>query len=819
MFKNEYQGGAYVEIFSAQGKDPVAKWKLYGSQSAIWKDFDKEVRSFVFVLEGSSQTNKMQLPKETKQSLGLIQQFLVLQLYIPIGPDFSAELLITDLANTKRRLYLSTIHKELSATLLHAKIPLAIVKRKVWCNLCIDLVAFTSGIFKGAVFQSLDGIIVSANCKLRKIYTMKLRPRDTAEERDNYGPMSSSNEPTDSIPRSCQITTDVHQVTQVLDLIKLRQNETKCEGKLLIPAETDQLSNRGQGSSRSSRGQDKSHIAFGSKVLGPPPATSRRTSSRTTAETTRSSSRHDRSLQQLPHERGSGLVNAPKAGELSPTSMYSIARKDKENIQQSSKKELCFHDLTPHPPLEPPTAERNRRISGVGSAGKERRNWRTNSTVSSERNALATGGSSLGYCRNEDKQTLQIHMPSCETMNRTAALNDFTARSTSANLPEKWIYQDSFQSNESKLSDIPHPTDALSEQLADNTSNTDTNEGEDMFTYTSMPHSAPHGKFHSQSLRRSSLSLLEDNQHDGRGAQLEEDFYGSDGSIEDHSAYQWTSSPKLDRNTSTSADISVETALGNTELSPPKESVRINPPDSTSFNESSLNGKITDFQDVQKNLMPTRSLSPDGSRPQISPTITKSQQLASVNKVRTPMSKKSLKEIPKDYRGMNFDAPGYDWTNYQSSRLSVSEMQMLASLKRQQNEELEDDGTLHGLSQSQIDHCNVDMSTSSDDTTTWNSCLPPPVNQGCHYEKEMNPLNHSNPRDWLNAFSPPIIPLCQTQDKTKDPLWRMKAASPGSCNDGDDGFGPEEEDILTLLYDPCLNCYFDPETGKYYELA
>ncbi|CAH2313030.1 Hypothetical predicted protein [Pelobates cultripes] len=152
--------------------------------------------------------------------------------------------------------------------------------------------------------------------------------------------------------------------------------------------------------------------------------------------------------------------------------------------------------------------------------------------------------------------------------------------------------------------------------------------------------------------------------------------------------------------------------------------------------------------------------------------------------------------------------------------MSVSEMQMLASLKRQQNEEMEDEGAVHGLSQSQIDHCNVDMSTSSDDTTTWNSCLPPPVNQGCHYEKEMNPLNHSDPRDWLNAFSPPIIPTCQTQEEKKDSLLRNKQSSLSLYDEGDDGLGPEdEEDTLTLFYDPCLNCYFDPETGKYYELA
>lgn len=29
----------------------------------------------------------------------------------------------------------------------------------------------------------------------------------------------------------------------------------------------------------------------------------------------------------------------------------------------------------------------------------------------------------------------------------------------------------------------------------------------------------------------------------------------------------------------------------------------------------------------------------------------------------------------------------------------------------------------------------------------------------------------------------------------------------------------DEAEYLNVLYDPCLNCYFDPKTGKYYELA
>ena len=32
------------------------------------------------------------------------------------------------------------------------------------------------------------------------------------------------------------------------------------------------------------------------------------------------------------------------------------------------------------------------------------------------------------------------------------------------------------------------------------------------------------------------------------------------------------------------------------------------------------------------------------------------------------------------------------------------------------------------------------------------------------------------------------------------------------------GIETDEEEMLDLMYDPCLNCYFDPKTGKYYEL-
>ncbi|XP_023278863.1 uncharacterized protein C3orf67 homolog, partial [Seriola lalandi dorsalis] len=137
-------------------------------------EYNKEVKGFVYCLEGSSQTVKMQMPESVKMSLGLLQRFLVLQVNIPQCKDFSIELVITDSEHLKRRLHLSTVHKELSVTILHAKIPFVGLKRNIWSTLCLDLESFTAELFKG--FLTLDGITLFATCKVRRIFTMKTEP-------------------------------------------------------------------------------------------------------------------------------------------------------------------------------------------------------------------------------------------------------------------------------------------------------------------------------------------------------------------------------------------------------------------------------------------------------------------------------------------------------------------------------------------------------------------------------------------------------------------------------------------------------------------
>ncbi|XP_051708216.1 protein CFAP20DC isoform X10 [Oryctolagus cuniculus] len=688
MFKNEYQGGAFVEIFSAQGKNPGAKWKILGSPSVIWKEFDKEVKSFVFVLEGSSQTNRIQLPKENKQILGLIQRFLVLQIYVPLGQDFSTELLITDLGNIKRRLYLSTVHKELSSTPLHAKIPLFMIKRKIWCNLCIDLVAFTSEIFKGAVFQSLDGIIVSANCKLRKIFTLKSKPQDTADKDAVYGAPFPTDEPTDIIPRSCQLTRDVPHVTQLLNMTKLRQTEMKFGGHPLSSAETDSLIHRGTGSLRNSRNQDICHIAFGSRVLGPPPLSGRRNNVRVSSETVRSvGPKSHRSYQRSTVDKC--VTNSEKSPLLIPDC---VEQGDKENICQIRHPVPLHASLPimhPHPPQEP-SADKN----------NNRRRFRLKGT-SRERTDTPSGISSGNHKNEEDEATTVLAAVAQED---TEVVNSSTPGPQSSDQADEWIFPECDNL-------VPHLTSSKqSPLLYDDSCNTShlwlqaSNESdhdrevegtqiiqEDIFTFSSRPRSAPHGKTPDMSPEGGPFILdpKEDNSVTSRDTRLEDDFYSMDSSEEE-----------------------------------------------------------------------------------------------------------------------------YDWRNYQPSQMSESELQMLASLRRQQNEELEDAGASHGLSASQVDNCNVSISTSSDDTTTWNSCLPPPVNQGRHYQKEMNPPSPSNPRDWLNMLSPPIVPPSQ-----QSAGQHLDSSGSLSAQGEEDLSVEEDEEVLTLLYDPCLNCYFDPQTGKYYELV
>uniref|UniRef100_H3ADK5 CFAP20 domain containing n=1 Tax=Latimeria chalumnae TaxID=7897 RepID=H3ADK5_LATCH len=720
------QGGQFVEIFSAQGKVPGAKWKLCGSPSAIWKDFDKEVKSFVYVLEGSSQTNKMQLPKDSKQTLGLIQRYLVLQIFVPLGQDFSAELLLTDLGNIKRRLYLSTVHKELSATPLHAKIPLSFVKRKIWCNLGIDLVSFTSEIFKGAVFQSLDGIVVSANCKLRKIFTMKLQPQETAEEDGLW---------TISIKR---ITDAVNRVSFiVLALVRIPV--------ILLGFETMPCSYRDQkmhhlGQVRGVSYQIYSKASARSLIFGYPCCTER--------------SQHldisDISFKLLKN-RGNILKTnrAAQKKHIVHTKFNSTIRSVSDH--SSLFLNLALPETTPSHHLFPPHPHPPRETSEDRNSNKRRLCIRS---ASKERSGLNDGKNLIN--NNNDHKSEQIL--SSVSQPDTQQLHESTPppKKVNMHLSDEWQFPDnlvdSFHSDSIlQTSDYLQPSSTDFNHLSDyEDEECDPQiKLQEVFTYSSRPRSAPHGKSQNKSAEGITAPLDSDEKEERQGARMEDDFHRSDSSEELHHKVLRTSSPRVSPNAllqprSSSQMITVQTDFGS--------SGGLNENGPTEAIASRTQGsplKKAEVDKVETSFIPTPSLSPTGSRPQFSveiPDIRKRPQDVEIRQLGTSLNRKSLREIQRDGTRMAAEKSEYDWKNYQPTRMSASELHMLASLQRQQMEELEDDEHSHGLSASQIDNCNVSISTSSDDTTTWTSCLPPPVNQGHHYQKEMNPLSHSNPR-------------------------------------------------------------------------
>ena len=201
-------------MFGAQGRDSLSKkCKVTGSSTNIHKEYERDVKSYVYVLEGEPTTTKIKFPKEDKQGLFLTQKFLVFQLYLFVGRPFSFEVTVTDHAQNKRRIFFSSNLKDMSLTPLHARFPLTILSLGTWLNMCLDLESLVSNTFNGTKFRAVESFIVTANCKLRKVFTLRSSPDQTSE-----------NENTEPLPRNLQLitTSGLSTVTQVCQVFEPR---------------------------------------------------------------------------------------------------------------------------------------------------------------------------------------------------------------------------------------------------------------------------------------------------------------------------------------------------------------------------------------------------------------------------------------------------------------------------------------------------------------------------------------------------------------------------------------------------------------------
>ncbi|XP_035236445.1 uncharacterized protein C3orf67 homolog isoform X1 [Anguilla anguilla] len=841
MFKNEYQGGAVVDIFSAQGNDPVANWKLYGSQTAISKEFDREMKGFVYILEGSSQKNRMQMPKDSRMALGLSQRFLVLQVFVPMGKDFSTELMVTDSGNLKKRLYLSTIHKDLSATPLHAKIPLSSLRLNIWCNMCVDLVSFTSEIFKGAPFLSLDRITVSASCRLRRIFTMKLQPADAHNESDLY---ICGNGPRDIIPKGCQFPPDVQHITQLVNMNKLRLAEMKLGGSL--SSDLEQANSGSSISARGAKNQDVCHIAFGSKVPGPPPPTGKKAIGSGSREVVLiPGARAGRSCGSAKQNSGDWVEKQSHRREQVPISEHESTPQHHQDSGQALEGLTGNHwSLQPHPPPSRLAMERpGTRKLRVYSAERENPGLTAGSARSSSRNEASSSSSET--CPPSGTANTAIarvpgamgDQPDADSGCFASSLKDVCLDSS------KWTPDPlnlQFTHDSIVQTDITarHENNGVEPQLS----------LDDIFTFSSRPHSAKRcqGHINPGEGLAPSPEMWGEGGGAHRGARLEDDFFGSES--EEDESYSATVIQRPGKRScpgvspSLSLKSRIRTPEGNTRPNPEHMyySQASESPTQPSESDAMLKMDVSlgDFSSARKtevdrsSMVPTRCLSPNRTRLGYSVASPRNVRDCQDTYSRISLSKKSVKEIPIGDSRLHVDHTAGSRTSLRANRASGSklcvreslgnqeeELLMLASLLRQQEaerEEVYEEGTPAGLSASQIHNCNVSISTSSDDTSTWTPYAPMPAYQGHHYQEEMSPLLQSNPRDRLNVLSPPIVPPSQ-EERGKE-IGRH----PGNTlTDAEISTSVEhvEDDFLNLLYDPCLNCYFDPESGKYYELV
>ncbi|MCJ8729421.1 hypothetical protein PDJAM_G00106190 [Pangasius djambal] len=346
-------------------------------------------------------------------------------------------------------------------------------------------------------------------------------------------------------------------------------------------------------------------------------------------------------------------------------------------------------------------------------------------------------------------------------------------------------------------------------------------DGEEVFTFSSCPHSAKRVQPFSEGFDGLSSDLKGDDlgwEGERKEACLEDDFVGSEGE-EDQSFFGFFSqrfAALTNPAPPTLASVPIPRSTSSPRLC--TEPAKASTVTHTSTQSSSEGSRRTEMVCVA----PTRCLSPCTAKLWSRQERSGPERSRPDGDMRTSINRTSVREIPPEdvklhevresMRRMPVGSSTCDLSKKaEQEEDEEEELRMLASLKRQQEEE--EGGTCDsGLSASQVQQCNVSLSMSSDDTSTWTQCIPLASEQGQYYQKEMNPLLHSNPREWMDVLSPPIIHPRQQQTESEGDHSNIStkgSVAKENCS---------EDEFLSLLYDSCLNCYFDPQTGKYYEL-
>jgi hypothetical protein len=162
--------------------------------------------------------SKMHIPANDKQQLGIVQSFIVFQIFVFMPKSLSIEIAISDTSKTKRRLMFSAASKDIVINPLHSRIPLLNVPVGVWVNLSIDVLSFVAECFKSQTFRSIDFISLSASCKVRRIFSMRNSLMEYERNTTDEFPMEYA----DVLPKTLSLPSGLPQENINFNIDKLK---------------------------------------------------------------------------------------------------------------------------------------------------------------------------------------------------------------------------------------------------------------------------------------------------------------------------------------------------------------------------------------------------------------------------------------------------------------------------------------------------------------------------------------------------------------------------------------------------------------------
>ena len=154
----------YVEILTTQNRKNLDLWKFHGP---VCFKFDEVTKGYLLDCNGGS----LAVPKNQKRNLKLIRNYVLLQVFFFPGKLMTLELVTTDSQGAKRRIMLTSC-KNVVNNLMHSRLPNSFIEKNSWLHLYINIPSLFSLCFPNSTFRSLDGIYLSAFCKVRRIYSL-----------------------------------------------------------------------------------------------------------------------------------------------------------------------------------------------------------------------------------------------------------------------------------------------------------------------------------------------------------------------------------------------------------------------------------------------------------------------------------------------------------------------------------------------------------------------------------------------------------------------------------------------------------------------